>query len=144
MEVAKGTQVTYITSKGPQINLVPDVTGQSKSSATAALKKAGFKNVSVSSDFSDTVDAGDVISQSPSGGSSYPPKTPVTITVSLGKGITVPNVSGQDWASAKALLEAVNLKISPGVDTSGTVQSQSPVANKTVKTGTTVKVTLGL
>jgi eukaryotic-like serine/threonine-protein kinase len=139
---AKGSQVTYVTSKGPQLNAIPDVTGQSKSSATSTLQKAGFK-VSVAYAFSDTIDSGDVISQSPSGSGHYPPKTSVTITVSQGKGVTVPDVTGQDWTSARALLEAVNLKISPGVDTSGTVQSQSPVANKTVKTGTTVKVTLG-
>ena len=141
--VAKGTQITYITSKGQQINLLPNVAGQSKSDALAAIKKAGFKNVSVSYDFSETVDAGDVIGQSPSGGGQYPPKTAVTITVSQGKGVKVPDVSNQDWSSAKALLEAVNLKIAPGVDTSGTAQSQTPSAGKIVKSNTTVKVTFG-
>jgi serine/threonine-protein kinase len=133
----KGSQVSYVVSMGIQLTPIPDVSGQSKSSATSTLEKAGFK-VSYTYDFSDGVASGDVISQAPSTGGSYPPKTVVTLTISEGKGVTVPNCVDNIWADAKTLLEAKGLKISPNTDTSGTVVSQDPSSGTTVKKGTTI------
>ena len=136
-EAPKGSQVTYTTSKGTQLNAVPDVTGSSKSQASTKLKSAGFE-VAVTYDFSDSVDKGFVISQDPGSGGSYPPKTTVTITVSQGKGIQVPNCVGNTWAASKLLLDPLGLKISPSSDTSGNVVSQDPASGKLVIKGTTV------
>jgi eukaryotic-like serine/threonine-protein kinase len=144
--IAKGVQVTYITSKGQQINLVPDVRGKSKSSAIAALNKAGFKDVSSSTDFSSTVDAGDVISQSPSGGGSYPPKTKISIVVSDGPGITIPSFGSTTTTLQEAIdqLKSLGLKPSPSSTTSATVDaivnSTDPSAGTVVKKSTKVTI----
>ena len=124
-QAPKGSQVTYIVSKGAEMSVVPDVVGMSKSAATAQLTAAGFANSS-STDFSDSVDKGRVISQSPGAGGSYPAKTTVKIVVSAGKGAVVPSVGGLDWLSAKNKIVGAGLVMSPSAVTSGTVQSQSP------------------
>ena len=139
-QAVKGSQVTYVVSKGTQMSVVPDVTNMKKSDAISALENAGFRYTS-STDFSDSVDSGRVISQDPSAGGSYPPKTTVSITVSLGKGATVPSVFGLDWLSAKNKIESAGLVISPSSVTSGSVDSQSPKADKVVSPGTKVTCT---
>ena len=137
---AKGSQVTYVVSKGTEMAVVPDVTGMSRSAAISQLEAAGFR-YSTSTDFSDSVSSGKVISQDPSGGGSYPPKTVIKIVTSDGKGATVPNVFGLDWLSAKNKIEGASLKISPSSVASGTIQSQSPSAGKVVSPGDKVTCT---
>jgi eukaryotic-like serine/threonine-protein kinase len=142
-QAAKGSKVTYIASKGIQLNAVPNVVGKSKSSATSLLKKADFK-VATSTDFSDTVDAGDVISQDPKSGSQYPPKTVVTITVSQGPGIAVPDLSDlTSLSDAISKLKSVGLAPSPSsATTTGTVTINytAPAAGTKVVKGSKVTI----
>jgi serine/threonine-protein kinase len=140
----KGSQVTYIVSKGTEMAVVPDVTGASKSSAISQLESAGFR-YSTSTDFSDSVSAGRVISQDPSGGGSYAPKTVVSIVISDGKGVKVPSVIDSSATDAKNIIESVGLTFKKGSgDTSGTVvTSQSPNAGKTVSPGASVTCNFG-
>src|SRR5205807_371345 len=62
-----GSRVTLFVSTGKPMATVPDVTGQSESSARSTLQRAGLA-VSTTSQNSSTVPNGNVISQSPSGG----------------------------------------------------------------------------
>jgi eukaryotic-like serine/threonine-protein kinase len=147
----KGTQVTYITSKGQQMGVVPDVVRMSKADAIAALEKAKFK-VSSSTDYSDTIDAGDVISQSPFPGGQYATGTTVKIVVSKGQRlVTVPNLNGMGRDAAITKIKSLGLKpnvlatgvLQPGSTTySGTVIDQSPAKNKEVAPGSTVDITV--
>jgi beta-lactam-binding protein with PASTA domain len=77
--VPAGTSVTLTVSKGPQKVAVPDVTGQDKNAARAALRAAGFK-VDVAEKQSPERE-GSVLSQSPRGGTKVDKGTSVTITV---------------------------------------------------------------
>jgi eukaryotic-like serine/threonine-protein kinase len=142
-QARKGSEVTYIASKGKQLYTVPNVVGKSKSSATSALEKLHFK-VAVSYDFSDTVDAGDVISQEPSPGGQYQAKTTVAITVSQGKGISVPDLSEYtSLADAISKVKSVGLTPSPSsATTTGTVTINytAPAAGTTVVKGTKVTI----
>ena len=70
-------------SQGKKSSTVPSVQGKSKKDAQAALQKAGLK-VAVKEEYSDSVKAGQVISQSVSSGKIVPADTTVTITVSKG------------------------------------------------------------
>jgi len=129
-QAPKGSQVTYITSKGAQMAVVPDVTGQSKSDAVAALQKAGFKT-STSSQYSDSVDSGLVISQDPSGGGSYPAKTTVKLVVSSGpKLVTVPNLKGMGRDAAIAKIKSLGL--TPNVTATGVMQPGETTFSGTV------------
>ena len=83
-QVAKGSTVEYYLSAGKEGKEVPNVVGKSESDATALLKNAGFQ-VTTSSDYSDSVEAGKVISQTPEAKSSLEEGKTVNITVSQGK-----------------------------------------------------------
>ena len=78
-QVAKDTTVTIVVSSGPKQATIPDVTGQSQSAATSALKAAGF-NVEVAT-VTSPGSVGKVISQNPAGGTKAEVGSTVTITV---------------------------------------------------------------
>ena len=148
----KGTQVIYITSKGQQMGTVPDVTSMSRSDAEAAIVKAGFK-YSTSTVFSDTIDSGNVISQDPSGGGSYPSKTTIKIVVSKGtSAFSMIDLTGDTLASAKTALKnkglvlgSVTYTLDP-TNLTGTptnlVYDQSPQQGAKVKPGDSVDITI--
>ena len=74
LSVPVGSGVTLFISSGQPEVTVPDVTGQSESAAKATLEGKGF-NVTTSTQTSTSTPAGNVISQSPAGGSHAPGST---------------------------------------------------------------------
>ena len=83
---------------------MPDVTGLSRESAEARLRDEGF-TVSVAEQESDEPE-GDVISQSPSGGTELTRGETVTITVSTGRPqVDVPDVIGMSERNARSAPE---------------------------------------
>jgi penicillin-binding protein 1A len=83
-QYAKGNSVTIIVSSGSAQNSVPDVMGMNETAAKSSITSAGFQ---VTVGYSSGSPTGTVISQSPSGGSSLPAGSTVSITVaSSGKG----------------------------------------------------------
>lgn len=81
-KVDRGTTVTLIIPTGNVV--VPDVVGQTESSATDMLRSSMF-NVNVST-VADTAAAGTVVRQDPGAGNKFRWNTPVTIYVSDGTG----------------------------------------------------------
>jgi len=86
-----GSTITLTVSKGPKTATVPDVTGEDVESAKVRLKGAGFKVRVVIIETSDSSLDGQVITQSPDGGTEAPPKSVVTITV--GKYVAPPTTT---------------------------------------------------
>jgi beta-lactam-binding protein with PASTA domain/tRNA A-37 threonylcarbamoyl transferase component Bud32 len=84
---AKGATITLTVSSGAQTVDVPNVTGQTQSTATNTLSAAGF---TVGVNFAPTTPANDgkVIAQTPPGGSSGHAGDRVTITVGQGASTT--------------------------------------------------------
>jgi len=83
-DIDKGATVTYVVSSGEPTYEVPSVIGYSESSARNAIEGKGFTWGGTSSEYSDTVDAGSVISQSPSAGTYTQKGTSVSVVISLG------------------------------------------------------------
>lgn len=144
--VAKNTTITLTISSGPDSVTVNNVVGMTESKATSTLKNAGF-TVSVEYDYSDTVEQGNVISQSPSGSASAASGDNVTITVSQGKKVTyakMPNVVGLTEEAAKqaikdqGLVPSVTYQSSSG--TYGLVTAQGYNTGESLETGTTVTI----
>ena len=81
-KVPKGSTVKYVLSLGVENIDVPNTAGKSRNTAMELLQNAGFK-VSIDEEYSSTVGAGIVISQTPNGGKLETGQT-VTIVVSLG------------------------------------------------------------
>lgn len=160
--VARGDTVTYWVSKGPAQVLVPDVTGTDKATAASMLKAAGLALGSVTTQPSDTVQKGYVISQSPapntqvdkgsavdlvlsSGPSPSPSPSPTTSPT--GAQVTVPPVIGMDVTTATTTLSDAGLLVSvkqkPHTgQPSGTVVDQNPAADTVVPEGTVVTLTV--
>jgi serine/threonine-protein kinase len=101
-KLAKGATVTITVAKEPVQVDVPDVTGQGRLAATAALKKAGFVVNQVSQKTGDRTQDVHVISQDPTGAKAKRGST-VTITVGQydatldqGTGTTTPSSTTPD------------------------------------------------
>ena len=136
------------TTDGEQ-KKIPSVVGSLEKDAANALSSAGFK-VEKAYEYSDSVDAGKVISQSPNGGSSAAEGSKVTIVVSQGKkSVNVPSVLGEDKDKAQNTLANAGLKVAVEEAHSdsvaaGKVIKQSIAGGKTVPAGTTVTITVSL
>lgn len=128
------------------LKAVPSVLGNLEKDAFNALTAAGFK-VEKSYEYSDSVDAGKVISQSPNGGTAAS-GSKVTIVISQGqKSVDVPSVLGMSEEKAQNTLNNAGLKVAIEEAHSdsvavGKVIQQSIASGKTVPAGTTVTITV--
>lgn len=132
-KVEKNSQIVLTISSGKENKevSVPNVKGRSEQEARELIEAANLV-ASVDYEYSDTVDAGNVIKYSPSG--SVSEGSTVTISVSRGKkvtNVTVPNVLGMSESLASQTLDSANLKVTVKYETSskaeyGTVTSQTP------------------
>lgn len=86
-EAAKSSKITIVVSKGEEVKVavVPDLKKKNATDAEAALSKVNLKLGNVSQEYSDTIKAGLVISQSISAGTEVKEETAVDITISMGK-----------------------------------------------------------
>ncbi len=116
-----GDTITYHLSQGAEQVSVPNVVGESQSSATSALQSAGFE-VSVTQSSSSSVEKGNVISTNPSAGTSADKGSTVTITVSTGpSSVSVPNVVGYDESSAESALKNAGFGVTVTTEASSSV-----------------------
>jgi len=112
--VKPGTTVTVTVSAGSSGVEVPDVEGLGEDSANTALVSKGFL-VNKTESYSDDVEAGRIISQTPSAGSKAPKGSVITIDVSKGKADTksrVPNLL--NLTEQDATIEAIEAGLSIG------------------------------
>jgi eukaryotic-like serine/threonine-protein kinase len=140
----KDSTITLTVSDGPGSTVVPDVTNLTESKAKSVLKDAGFKTTT-QKEPSDAIGVGRATRTSPSGGQQIERGTLVTIFVSSGPAkVTVPNVTGQNEASATAELSNVGLKADVTEEESdqdpGSVIRQSPSSGSKVDKGSTVTI----
>ncbi len=105
-----GSTVKLVVSDGPAPRTVPALSGQvSYDQAAAAISAVQLKPVQ-SSEFSDTVPAGQFIRTSPPGGATVARDSTVTVIFSKGPQlVTVPNLVGQQIEPAAAYLNSLNL-----------------------------------
>lgn len=141
----RGEAVSIVVSKGREPIPVPSVAGQAVDAATAAIEEAGLKAAVVEAQYSDTVAAGRVISQSPSEGTLYRGDT-VTLTPSKGpQTVTMPNLVGKQLDVARKELEALGLKVNVERVLGGyfgSVRAQSEAAGTQVRIGSTITLTI--
>jgi serine/threonine-protein kinase len=147
--VPEDSTVVLKVSKGQATANVPDVIGQSESSATDTLQAAGFKVQSVQSPC-DSQPAGFVCAQSPDGGTEATKGSTVTITVSSGpSSTTVPNVVGEQKETAQDDLQNAGFKVKvmnvPVSDPTqdNVVQDQDPNGGESAPKGSKVTIYVG-
>lgn len=106
----RGAAVNVVVSKGPRPIDIPDWTGRNGDKAADALDGLGFK-VDRTDQFSDTVPAGKVISQSPSSGSGFRGDH-VALVVSKGPElVAVPHLLGLKLEDAQKTLENLGFEV---------------------------------
>ncbi|HKE54086.1 MAG TPA: Stk1 family PASTA domain-containing Ser/Thr kinase [Actinomycetota bacterium] len=138
-----GSDIDLVISRGPTPVPVPKVVGLEQSAATAALEAAGFV-VNVDEEFSDKIERGVVISQTPARGTELQPGSDATIVVSKGPPeFAMPSVVGMSRDDAVAKLRSlellVDVSIVPG-HPGARVVFQEPAAGTTVRAGDLVHV----
>ena len=148
VEVQRGTRVRLLVSSGAEQIAVPDVVGLSRDSAEGRLRDEGL-GVSVEEAESDEPE-GEVITQTPGGGSRVDRGARVTITVSRGRPqVEIPDVTGLSPGAAAARLRGLGLRpverersvTEPDED--GVVLDQRPAPGSEVERGRTVVIVVG-
>jgi serine/threonine-protein kinase len=141
----RGTKVNLVISKGRQPIAVKDFTNKPASEAVDALSKAGLEVDATEQANSDTVAKGNVISQSPAGGTLFKGDS-VKLVVSKGPVLVkVPDVQGKQEAEATQILKDAGFTVTVerfmgGIF--GTVRSQEPGANTEQPKGSTIKLVI--
>ena len=145
-KVKRDTPVTILVSKGVEEIALTTYVGQSGDQAQNELTDAGF-NVESSFAYSETIAAGAVISQAPSGIVSAPKGSTITLVVSKGsKFVFIPNVYSIETNKAIATLKDLGLKVkvrSIGKKATKNVTNVSPKVGAKVLRGTVVTITVG-
>ena len=101
-EVRKLSSVDLTVSKGPERYAAPDLVGTPADAADATLQAQHLVVGERDEQFSDTVEAGKVVAQDPTAGSSLKPGAAVAITVSKGRQpIPVADFTGKSAEQAK-------------------------------------------
>jgi beta-lactam-binding protein with PASTA domain len=132
-----------LIGRGADTVTVPNVDGKSQSAATTQLETAGLKVKVREVDVADAK-AGEVVSQTPTGGSEVDEASVVTLSVATGN-VRIPDgLVGKTYDDAAAALDKLGLKavakFAPSDKPAGTVIAVDP--DGTAKIGSTVTLTV--
>ncbi|MEV5901178.1 Stk1 family PASTA domain-containing Ser/Thr kinase [Streptomyces sp. NPDC052127] len=146
--IRKHDSVTLTVSDGPEIVKVPDVTGSRQDKAEELLKTDGLEPGLVTQEFSEDVIKGFVISTDPEAGTKRRAGTAVSIVVSKGAPIDIPDVTGDALNDARTELQEAGLKVKVATEQvnsefdKGLVATQTPEEGGEAAEGDTVTLTL--
>lgn len=150
-KIDKSSVVTVVVSKGKEKDQqveVPTITGKTEDKAKELLKGAGLASGQASQDFSDTVEEGNIISQSPKAGTKVNKDTKVSYVISKGKEkkeVYIGNYSGMSESEATSKAQNKGLKVVVDYEYSdsvanGNVTRTEPDNGTTVQAGSTIKI----
>lgn len=151
-KVKKKTVIEVVVSSGADEVQIIDVANMNEDDAKKALIEQGFEdgNITVASEYHDSVAEGDAIRTTPAAGETVTVDTKITLYISKGaQKKTVPNIVGMSVADAQSALVSAGLNdggtsASEYSDTvpEGQVMSQSVNKGKKVDAGTSVSYTV--
>jgi eukaryotic-like serine/threonine-protein kinase len=141
--VKHGQVITIITSLGPVLASVPNVTGQPVANAQQALQQAGLTPAAPTYETSSTVAAGIVIATNPVAYTNWPKDKPVGLIVSAGP--PLPDFVGVPFTQAEGEAGSVGVTLQPETAAksslpAGTVIRQSPAPSTAIRSGEVVVV----
>ncbi len=112
-KAAKGSKIDILISQGTEEVSVPNVEGMTQEEATRTLLKEGFVVGDVTNQYSNDVEAGKVMSQSPSANMKAVKGSSVSLVISQGKEQgTIPDLEGLSLDAARSKAEAEGFLIS--------------------------------
>ncbi|MGD0573703.1 MAG: PASTA domain-containing protein, partial [Sedimentisphaerales bacterium] len=150
--VTTGSSVSYVVSLGKSLGkpTVPNIVGMTAAVANTAVVNANLVVGTVTTAYSNTVAAGNVISQTPVAGTKVATGSKVKYVISLGEKPIVPNIVGMAASDANTTIIDANLVVGTvttkysNTVVAGKVISQSPAAGKAVAIGSKVKYVISL
>ena len=144
----RGTEIVLDVSAGQRQIQIPPVVGLTQALAQDALEKAGLEVGDVRDQESQSA-RGAVLSTAPAAGSAVSPSTRVDLVVSSGPpAVNAPDVVGQSYSAARAMLEQVGLRLGDVTTDSlatgipQTVISQTPAAGARLAPGARVSLSI--
>ena len=145
-KVKRDAVINLLISKGIETIDVTSYVSKSADQALNELTEGGF-DVETVNEFSESVLAGTVITQVPSGGAPLAKGAKITLTVSKGSQyVFIPNIFSLTEAKARAALADLELKVvvkKIGIKKVKAVTNISPKIGTKVKRGSTVTITVG-
>jgi serine/threonine-protein kinase len=145
-KVKRDATIDLLISKGVETIDVASYVGKSADQALNELTEAGF-DVDTVDQFSESVLAGAVISQVPSGGTPLAIGAKIALTISKGSQfVFIPNVFSLTETKAREALNDLELKVvvkKIGAKKVKAVTNISPKVGAKVKRGSTVTITVG-
>ncbi len=149
-EVDRGARIRLFVSSGPERITVPDVVGVTRETAESRITGLGLE-VTVETEETDEAQDGEVLRQTPEGGTQADRGDEVTIVVAQEpEQVSVPNVEGLSQADAVAALRDAGLQPSVRERATedeaedGTVLEQRPGAGTDVDAGDSVILIIGV
>lgn len=146
-QASNATPVELVISLGEHLISVPDVVYRTEDEAKRILSNAEL-SYSITTEESETVAAGLVISQSPADGERILAGSKVSLVISKGRGtFDMPNVVNKSEADAKSTLKGLGLSVQTSFAHSDSIQSgnvisQSLSAGTKVRAGTSVNIVI--
>ena len=124
-KMGPGSTVDLVVSSGPSLIVLSDLSKKSVEDATQILNTLGLEFETIE-EFSEDIEEGLVSGTIPEAGEVITPDDIVTVIVSLGIKIEVPEVEGLTYQDAINKLEEVGLVATISGDTNGIVRKQLP------------------
>ena len=124
-KMGPGSSVDLVISSGPSLIVLGDLSKKSLEDATQILETLGLGFETVE-EFSEDIEEGLVSGTLPEAGEIVTPEDIVTVIVSLGIKIEVPEVEGLSYQDAIDKLEEAGLVATVSGDTNGVVRKQLP------------------
>lgn len=147
----KGSKINIDVSQGSEEIEVPDVMGLTLDEARKAITVAGFSVGETTKEYSDSVEEGKVMKQTPSAKSMAAQGSKIDLVISQGTDQKeVPDVEGLSLDAARSKIERAGFKLTQaGSQHSNSVDkdcviSQSPSAGSQVPEGSSVSVVVSL
>ena len=124
-KMGPGSTVDLVISSGPSLIVLSDLSKKSLEDASQILETLGLEFETIE-EFSEDIEEGLISGTIPEAGEIITPEDIVTIIVSLGIKIEVPEVEGLSYQDAIDKLEEVGLVANVSGDTNGIVRKQLP------------------
>ena len=143
MQVAEGSTIRFIVSRGPDNGAVPDVTGFDKNEAQKALEDAGFKVSDFVEENTPDQAKNKVIKTDPPANSTVAQGSSIKVFYATGNVQVPEGLVGRDWAIAASTLNDAGVNpVREDVESDKTPGTVLEVAREgaVVKAGTDIKV----
>ena len=139
-KMGPGSTVDLVISSGPSLIVLSDLSKKSLEDASQILETLGLEFETIE-EFSEDIEEGLISGTIPEAGEIITPGDIVTIIVSLGIKIEVPEVEGLSYQDAIDKLEEVGLVANVSGDTNGIVRKQVPRSGEFVEPEGVVELT---